>query len=118
MRGQVAAVARGEEDAAAGVLRDRRAKAGEDPRVRADRRKGDPAGVRPVGDERGREVVVTIASGGEDGRIAADRVVREIALQVDGQARRGERGAADQHADLGERIGRSTRDERGTRAGG
>ena len=116
MRHQVAAVTGRKEDAAAGVLRDGRAETGEDPRVRADRRKGDAARVRPVGDERCRQVVVADATGSEDGGIPADGVVGEVALQVDGGGDRVERGAAEQHPDLGERIGRRARDERGARA--
>ena len=118
MRGQVAAVAGREEDAAAGVLRDGRAEAGEDACVRADRRQGDTARVRPVGDERSRQVVVADAAGGEDRGIAADGVIGEIALQVDGGGDRVERGAAQQHPDLGERVGRRARDEGGARTSG
>ena len=118
MRGQVAAVAGREEDAAAGVLRDGRAEAGEDACVRADRRQGDTARVRAVGDERSRQVVVADAAGGEDHGIAADGVIGEIALQVDGGGDRVERGAAQQHPDLGERVGRRARDEGGARARG
>ena len=118
MRRQVAAVAGREEDAAAGVLRDGRAETGEDPGVRADRRQGEAARVRAVGDERSRQVIVADAAGGEDRGIAADGVVGEVTLQVDGGGDRVERGAAQQHPDLGERIGRRARDERGARARG
>ena len=114
---EVTAVVGGEEDAAARVLRDGRAETGEDARVRADRRKGDPARVRPVGDIRSRQVVVADAAGGEDRGITADGVVGEVALQVDGGGDRVERGAAQQHPDLGESIGRCPRDQSGARAG-
>ena len=94
MRGQVAAVAGREEDAATGVLRDGRAETGEDPGVRADRRKSDTARVRPVGDKRSRQVVVADAAGGKDRGVTADGVVGEVTLQVDGGGDRVERGAA------------------------
>ena len=116
MRSEVAAIVRGKIDTAARTLGDRRATARGDLSQRTSRRDADATGVGPVGDEARRDIVVTEAAGGQDGRVTADGVVGEVTMQTNGVGRRIVGRSAQEDPDLGEGVAGGVRDEHGAGA--
>ena len=116
MRGEIAAIVRGKIDTAARTLGDCRATARGDLCQRTSRRDADASGVGPVGDITRRDIVVTEAAGGQDGRVTADGVVGEVTMQTNGVGRRIVGRSAQEDPDLGEGVAGGVRDEHGAGA--